>query len=413
MADPLQRAVTLLDIRRYADARQAAQEALAQEPDSVAAHLVMAEAALNLNEPKAAEESADNAIAAAPDFAPAFVMRARTHLARNQHRKARPDLERALEIDPHDAQTFGLLAWTQVAEKNWRQALKTAEQGLEEDPEEGNCINARARALMYLKQSDRAFETIHSHLARDPDDAYTHANAGWAKLQAKDRDAALDHFSQSLRRDPTNEYAREGLITAMKAKNPIYGALLSYTFFMAGLKPGVQFAIVIGGLLAYNLVFRTLLAAGLPLLAVIVIALYMSFVLLTWSGDAIFNLLLLFDRHGRQILSATQKGIATAVGVTIASGFAVMTFAVMAGVPLFFTGIGFLLVCLPLAYAGKLAGQNQKIALGIAASCAVALASVVVLTLTGFDPEKTGNLNDLAILALIAFNWIGPAVLKN
>jgi len=413
MADSLHRAVTLMDVRRFAEARQAAQEALAHEPNSAAAHLVMAEASLHLDEPQAAIDSAEQAIAAAPDLAPAFIMRARGRLARHQPKEARPDLERALELEPHDAQTFGLLAWTHVADRNWREALEAAEQGLQEDPEETNCVNARARALMYLKQPDRAFETIHAALAQDPDDAYTHANAGWAKLQARDRDAALEHFSQSLRRDPSNEYARQGLITAMKAKNPVYGALLSYTFFMAGLKPGAQFAIVIGALVIYNVVFRSLLAAGLPLLAVIVIALYLSFVLLTWAGDAIFNALLLFNRHGRQILSASQKAISVTVGATVASGFGLMGYAVLMNQPFFFTGLGFLLVCLPLAYAGRLRGKNQKIALGVAGGCATALLASIALTVTGFDPEKSDNLRDLAILALVAFNWIGPSALKH
>ncbi|GHB92343.1 tetratricopeptide repeat protein [Cerasicoccus arenae] len=414
MSDSLNRAWALLNIRRFKEAQQAAQEALATNPDSVGAHLIIAQAALNQDQPREALEAVNRAISLEPNSPLCYIARARIYLTLNKHKLARTDCEQALELDPHDADIFGVLAWTYAAEGRWRETLEQAEHGLALDPDESNCINARTRALMFLKQNERAFQSIDSALARDPEDAYTHANAGWAKLQAGQREAALDHFTEALRREPHFEYARQGLISAMKAKSPIYGALLSYSFFMTSLPQGKRIAIILGGFIGYQIIVRSLEASGHFLLAGIVMAIWVALVLLTWAGDAIFNLLLLLNKRGRMILSTQQKWISTGVGAVLTIGFTGLglSFSSPDLSPLFMTAIGFLLLCLPLAYAGQLRGRNFKLTLGLAAGCTVALVASAILFFTGAEPEKTGNLRDLAIYALVIFSWVGPSALK-
>ncbi|MEO0795612.1 MAG: tetratricopeptide repeat protein [Verrucomicrobiota bacterium] len=412
MSSSIDRALTLLSISRFKEAQEAAQEALASDPSSIQAYLVIAQAALQLDKLDEALNAANQAIGLAPELAPCFQVRARIQLARKKYKAAVEDCQQALEIDPHSASTFGVLAWCFIGQSDWKKALEAAEQGLEEDPEDTICQNARARSLMFLKQTDQAFQSIDSMLARDPENPVTHTLAGWAKLQAKQHDEALKHFSEALRQDPNLGYAREGLITAMKAKNPIYGALLSYSFFMAGLKPGTQFAVLIGGFIAYQVIVRSLAASGYPLLAAIVVAIWMILVVLTWAGDAIFNMLLLFHPFGRMVLSTSQKWISAGVAAVVAAGLGVM-FASFFAVPnLLFTGLGLMLVCLPLAFALRLEGRSQMISLGIAGACTAALLGSAIMMLSGSTSENAENLQRLALYALIAFSWIGPSALK-
>lgn len=419
MTQTLQRAYALLETHRYREAQSAAIEALAENPDNVNAHLVIAQAALHLEDFRQALEASNRAISLAPDEAECHLIRARAYLASSKYKLARSDCQQALELDPYKAETFGVLAWTYASEARWREAIQAAEEGLELDPEESNCINARARSLMFLKQGQRAFEGIDAALARRPDDAYTHANAGWAKLQAGDREAALNHFSEALRREPGFEVAREGLIAAMKAKSPIYGALLSYTFFMTSLRPGMQFAVLVGAFIAYQITWRVLEANGYIILAGLTICLWISAVLLTWAGDAIFNLLLLVSNRGRQILTTVQKWISLAVAGTLLVGFgSILTFFYLrsnlpnSGNPMFFIGIGFLLTCIPLSYAGRCQGKQLKVCLGIFAGCSALLAVAGLLHFIGADREQVLSVRDLAIYALVAFSWIGPSVLQ-
>lgn len=419
MSPSLQRAFALLEVHRYKEAQHAAIEALSENPDDVTAHLVIAQASLQLEQYNKALEAANTSISLAPDVAECYLTRARAYLATNKAKLARADCTQALELDPYKAETFGVLAWAHAAESHWREAIDAAEQGLELDPEETNCINARARSLMFLRQGHRAFEGIEAALARSPDDAYTHANAGWAKLQAGDREAALNHFTEALRLEPELEVAREGLIAAMKAKSPIYGALLSYTFFMTSLRPGMQFAVLVGAFIAYQITWRLLEANGYMLAAGLTICAWISAVLLTWAGDAVFNLLLLITNRGRQILSPAQKGISVAVASTLLMGFgSVAIFFYLrsinptVGNPMFFIGIGFLLSCIPLSYAGRCQGKKLHICLGIYAGCSALLALAALLHFTGAERERVLSVRDLAIYALVAFSWIGPSILQ-
>lgn len=414
MTDSLHRAFELLRIKRYKEAQSAAQEVLAKNPHSVGAHIIIAQAAMQLNQPHEALDSVNRAIGMAPDEAECFVTRARIFLSQKRNKQARADCEKAIELDPNNAAVYGILAWSYGADGDWPNTLRFANEGLEKDPEEGNCVNARARALLYLNKGDQAFEAIGRALSRDPDDVYTHTNAGWAKLQAGDREAALNHFTEALRREPNYTYARDGLIAAMKARSPIYGALLAYSFFMTGLKPSMRIAVLIGAFIVYQISWRTLVAKGHLLLAGIIVTLWMGLVLLTWAGDAIFNLLLMLDRRGRQILSTSQKWISVAVASTCALGFTTMIayFVFLGTNPLFLIGVGFLLCCLPLAYAGRLEGKKLHICVAISLVCMLLLSVSTIMHFVGFEIPQVHSVRDIAIYILVAFSWIGPAALS-
>ena len=52
-----------------------------------------------------------------------------------------------------------------------------------------------------------------------------------------DNDALRARPRETLRLEPGNEWARQGLVTALKARNPIYGLFLQYALFMGRLSP--------------------------------------------------------------------------------------------------------------------------------------------------------------------------------
>ena len=84
-------------------------------------------------------------------------------------------------------------------------------------------------ALLYDRQANA---TVEASLARDPDNPYTHQAQGFAMLQQGDAKRALKHFQEALRLSPGFEPARNGLLVALRAKNPAYRLLLRFFLWM-------------------------------------------------------------------------------------------------------------------------------------------------------------------------------------
>src|SRR5262249_14726907 len=138
--------------------------------------------------------------------------------------------------------------------KRFRDALAAAERGLRLDPESPLCTNIRAMALRGLGRKEDAGDAVAAALSRNPEDAASHANMGWNLLHQGKPKPALDHFREALRLRPDMEWARNGVVEALKARWLLYRLILKYFLFMSRLKGRVQWFILIGGYLAYQVV---------------------------------------------------------------------------------------------------------------------------------------------------------------
>jgi tetratricopeptide (TPR) repeat protein len=201
--------------------------------------------------------------------------------------------------------------------------LAAAEAGLEQDAEHVGCANLRAMALVKLGRRAEAGRTIDATLAKNPDNSVTHANQGWTHLEANNPQKALEHFREALRLDPENEWARQGIVEALKARNFIYALMLRYFLWMAKLSPQAQFGIIIGGWFGNRILGA--IARSNPDLAPWILPvriLYVVFVILTWTADPLFNLLLRLNKFGRLALSREQVVASNWLGLTLALALA-------------------------------------------------------------------------------------------
>lgn len=266
---------------RHAEAMAAAAEALRLEPGNPFYHWTVGLAHLSGGRPKEALQGAQTAWEMAP-YVPAFChLRAVAHLALDK---------------PADA-----LIW--------------ADHGLALDPTDSACLHARSQALIRLRRTGEAHDSARDALAADPDDASSHANAGWTALHRNEIKQALVHFKESLRLDPGNAWAKEGLVEALKAKNPVYRVLLAYFLWSARLPPGMQTAIMIGGYLGYRFLYAGLAAnpATQPL-ATGLMAAYLLFALSTWIAVPLGDLFLWLTPYGRHALSPDRRRVSLALG---------------------------------------------------------------------------------------------------
>jgi len=322
----LQRAYVLLAQQRADLAEAELRRALADDPNDGPAHALLADCLGRRDQLDEATAEARQAIFHAPDLPAGHAAMARALCRRNRLPEARRAIAEAVRLDPYDADHFGLWAGIEYSERDWPASLQAAEAGLQIDPEHVTCNNFRAMALTQLGRRDEASATIRDVLRLDPENAFSHANQGWALLHARDPKKAKEHFAEALRLEPGMEFARQGLIEAMKAHNPIYALLLRYFLWMNRLSRQAQWGLILGGLIGQSVLREAgrqnpaLAPFVMPILIV-----YVVFVLMTWLATPLFNLLLMLDRFGRHALSRIEKIEAGIVGALV--GLALVSLA--------------------------------------------------------------------------------------
>jgi tetratricopeptide (TPR) repeat protein len=307
MSAHFQRAIILIDQSRHAQAEAELRQALAADPDDALAHAFLALCLAKREAFEDATREAQAAIALAPDLAFAHYVLASVLEDRNRYDEALAAIEEAIRLDPEDADYYALLAGIRMGERKWALALAAAEEGLRIDAENVGCTNLRAMALVKLGRREEAGVTIDAALAKDPENAVTHANQGWTLLEQGEPKKAMEHFREALRLEPELDWARAGIVEALKARNLIYGLMLRYFLFMARLGRAAQWAIIIGGYLAYR--FLSHMADANPDIAPYlwpILVAYIIFALLTWIAYPFFNLLLRIHPFGRYALSRRQ-----------------------------------------------------------------------------------------------------------
>ncbi len=307
MNQSIQRAVILYQQAKYDLAEKELWRALSTDPQNAGVHRLLALALNAQGKTSGALREARKAIHLAPDMAEAHYTLARILSTQKRAEDARKAIQEAIRLDSQQAYFFALLADLHLKERHWRKALEAARQGLALEPENVSCINIRAIALIKLDRPAEAGEALDIALAKDPENSTTHANQAWFLLEQGDRESAMTHFREALRLDPTNGWARAGLVETLKSRHWIYRLLLPYFFFMSRLTSDEQL-VAVGGLALAMGTFRSL-TCSMPILLPLYVpvwAVYQIFVFLSWTGEALFNLLLRFDKFGQLVLSEDE-----------------------------------------------------------------------------------------------------------
>jgi tetratricopeptide (TPR) repeat protein len=398
------RAELLLRQGRHNDAERELAQILANDPRHAVAHALMAQAMLGQLRLNDAEYAAREAVSTAPDEPFAHYTVAAVLTERRRYSEAVSAIQQAIALDTNSPDQFALLAQIRTEQREWSAALKGADLGLAIDPEHAACVNLRAIALTHLGRRDDAASAVAGALQRDPDNAVTHANQGWTCLHQNDPKRALEHFREALRLEPGNEWARAGIVEAMKARNPIYRAMLAYFLWMSRLSGRTQTAIIFGGWFGQRMLrgaARENPELG-PYVWPIIIA-YAIFVWMTWLAHPLFNLLLRLSKYGRHALSREQTItsnwilalllIAIASAMSLLTGFAEWKLA---------AGLSALLLTIPVSTIWLCDEGWPRVAnIAIAGGMAMIGIALTYLEFTGAAPGLTGSL--LALLVGCAF----------
>jgi len=308
MSHRLDRAQLLLQQSRPADAERETLLALAEDPESARGHAYLALSRVDQQKNTEALAAAERAVALSPDDPFSHHIHAIVLHRLDREKAALGAINEAIRLDPENETHFAVLASVHLGLRDWAAALEAAEQGLSINPEDVQCANLRSMALVRLGRKEEAMRTVDFALERAPENAWSHANQGWNCLHRNDPKRAQDHFREALRLEPDLEYARQGMLEALKARNPVYRGMLAYFLWMGRQSGKLQWAFVIGSYFMSRYIGSlTRGEHGLGWATWPVVIAFYLFIYLSWTAVPMFNLLLRFERFGRLVLSRDER----------------------------------------------------------------------------------------------------------
>lgn len=319
-----QRAWLLMRQERYDLAEKEWRGLLAEDPESGPAHAGLGLCLVRLERYDDAEREAERAIQHAPDHDMSHFVRARVLQARRRYAEAVESAEESIRLAADDADNRALLADLRGDQGRWQDSLDAAEQGLALDAEHVGCLNLRALALNRLNRTEEASASTEDALARSPEDGFTHANHGWMLLHRGEHERSFEHFREALRLEPDCDHAREGLITALKARNAVYRRLLNIFLFLGRIKQRwswILLLVLLGANHYLSAFARSHPEHGWwiwPLLATLLV-----YFIASWLYEPLGNLALRLHPLGRHALTPDQR-----MGSTLVAAGLVLTVAV-------------------------------------------------------------------------------------
>jgi tetratricopeptide (TPR) repeat protein len=407
MSHRLERAQLLLQQSRPADAEREALLALAEDPESAQAHAYLALSRVDLRKNTEALAAAQRAIALAPDNAFSHHIHALVLHRLDREKDGLAAIAEAIRLDPENENHFALQASIHLTLRDWPAALASAERGLAIHPEDVECANLRSMALVRMGRKEEAMQTVDYALERAPENAWSHANQGWNCLHRNDPKRAQDHFREALRLEPDLEYARQGMLEALKARNPVYRGMLAYFLWMGSLSTQLQWVFVIGTMFGVRAVRN--LAEQRPELGLVLwplVGLFYLFIYLSWTAGPMFNLLLRFDRFGRLVLSRDERTATNWFGACVLLVLAALTFWALGNPAGMFGAIAaaMLSVCVSITF-----NRTGKKRVGFA----IATALMALIAAAGCALLVSGNETGLLLLTGFFFAFLGIQIAAN
>jgi tetratricopeptide (TPR) repeat protein len=291
MVGVMERVQALIDLKKWDQALEALNEALAREPDSAHLHFLLGLCHYHRSHYEPARKAAKQAIALAPQFDEAFWLLASVALQQDRHREGLQAIETALELDSENPLYLATRGALLLNNQRPREAMKAAEAALAIDPHHDMASHVRALALTELGRHPEANELAIASLARDPESATAWYLRGLQLTNQGKVDEAKAALLESLRLDPENAEAQDALLRVMGTKHPFFALFWRWSFFLYRFPPGARWGIILG-LWALVQVTRGLARAFpviMPFVAPLLIT-YALFCIYTWVAMPLFKL---------------------------------------------------------------------------------------------------------------------------
>ena len=144
-----------------------------------------------------AREAAEKALALDPQLVDAHLAMGRIHSAYDwDWAAADASFRRALELEPGNAEVLRLAGSQALTVGRFSEAIELINKAIERDPLRPNSYNTLGRALLAVNRDAEAEAAIRKALELDPDGVYRHLALGMALLLQGKTDAALQEMQQ-------------------------------------------------------------------------------------------------------------------------------------------------------------------------------------------------------------------------
>ncbi|MFC4852775.1 tetratricopeptide repeat protein [Actinophytocola glycyrrhizae] len=298
----LQRGVALLDLGRAREAETHLRTALTTDPGDPMTITLLADAMRRQQRYDEAVETGRSALAADPGYVPAYSVLTASLAGQERYPEAHDVIRRGLALAPEAAALHLQEAGVLLGLERDTEALASIDRAVRFDPENAEAHAVRAATHVRLRRYDEATAAVDEALRLDPENAEAHRVRGVIALHRGGGKEAVAAHRAALRLDPNDSYSRDGLSTALKTRNPLYGWLLRFGLWLDTLPKGVRIAV----LLAPFVLTRVLRPYEDQAWATVLIVVVAALALLSWTLEPLMNCVLLLGRD-RHLLTRDAK----------------------------------------------------------------------------------------------------------
>lgn len=401
--DPaLERAQALVALNRPGDALELAGRALASAPDNPDLHALMSRACLAMKRFKEARTHAQAAIALDPENISALSCLAAAYAGLRRFKPAKDAVEAALSLAPATPGLFRQEALINIAAGDDEAGLTAALRARALAPDDPDVVATLADAYLAVGRIAESRRTARQALQLDPANTDARLTLGLLDLRDPGGQAdAVTRFGESIQLDPTDLATREAMALALKARNPLYSAVLRFEMWASQLKGAKKWVLRFAPFLIGQIVAATHVTVLLVPVLLLLIGI--------WAAEPVANLLLLSNSQDRKFVSARGRAAALTFGVAALGVCVAVTVAAVADykelVPLA-TGMGMWAIAAGLSHT--IAPWRQRVILiGTYVAGAVAVAAATLAVQMGAEsasplPSALVTLNAIALLSGIA-----------
>jgi tetratricopeptide (TPR) repeat protein len=201
MGPHFQRGQVLFDLKRYREAVEAFQAALAENPHAPVVHAMIGAALINLRRIKDASQAVRRALELAPDLAYGHYVLSFVHESCGRLAEAEKSIAEAVRLEP-SADNFH--RWAGIAARRRRrlEALEATRQALQLDPHHTGAIILRGRLLAEMGKLSEAHALYAAALYTNPENAEAQHALGSLQLHTGKSSEALNTLREARRLDP-------------------------------------------------------------------------------------------------------------------------------------------------------------------------------------------------------------------
>ncbi|MET7327243.1 tetratricopeptide repeat protein [Nonomuraea sp. NPDC005650] len=383
--ESIQRAHTLLQMRRPADAERELRGVLTQLPDHFTAHSLLGLALVQQGRTAEAVTEAQEGVRLAPDQSFPHYIAGQVYL-----RIQRPDLavtsaRTSLSHNPESAATWELLTRAHLRLGQYPEVVETARRGLAIDPQDSDLVSLLAMAHVKLGEAEQARAAAADAVRLDPESSIAHLAYGHAALVSGDPKTAAAAFREVLRLDPGFDPARDLLVTALKQRNPLYRILSNLRGRFLG---------------GWRMVF--LLPLVPPLIAVFVLIAVLHWA--AWVAEAVTVLRLARAKATRLLFEGVEGRVAVAGCALAVAGIGVLALGIALGHEALGTaGVAVMALVTPVQEATHTgSARGRRVLYGWTGLLVVAIVASVVLA--------SPSVALLAVYAGLGAIWVAAGV---